>query len=396
MSVAQTVAPPTAELLIARARAMIPHIAACAAQARQARRVSEQIIAQIDEAGLFRILQPARWGGYEMKPETYYDVLIALAEGDMSVGWVYGVLGVHPWLMGLMDERAVRDVWGDDDSVRLCSSLMPVGKAEKVDGGFKLKGHWRFSSGCHYAQWALLGGAVQGSADAPPDIRLFMVPQAEYRIVDAWRVSGLCATGSDDILVDDVFVPEYRTRRMIDNFQCVGAGLAVNRSPLYRIPFGQIFFRGVSSPAIGALQAMLDAFVAYAAKRSGPAGKSTDDPVAQEICAEVTAAIDEMKLVLRRNMAVLWEFGERDEVPPLTLRQQYKFQSATVSHRCAELATRLMRATGAAGIYDEQPFGKALADINAARQHIANQFEMVGRNFGASILGGKPANDMML
>ena len=84
------------------------------------------------------------------------------AEGDMSVGWVYGVLGVHPWLMGLMDERAVRDVWGDDDSVRLCSSLMPVGKAEKVDGGFKLSGHWRFSSGCHYAQWALLGGAVQG------------------------------------------------------------------------------------------------------------------------------------------------------------------------------------------------------------------------------------------
>ena len=103
-----------------------------------------------------------------------------------------------------------------------------------------------------------------------------------------------------------------------------------------------------------------------------------------------------MKLVLRRNMAVLWEFGERGEVPPLPLRRQYKFQSATVSHRCAELATRLMRATGAAGIYDEQPFGKALADINGARQHIANQFEMVGRNFGASILGGKPANDMML
>jgi Acyl-CoA dehydrogenases len=124
MSVAPTIAPPTAELLVARARAMVPHIAASAAEARQARRVSESVIAQIEEAGLFRILQPARWGGYEMKPGTYYDVLTALAEGDMSVGWVYGVLGVHPWLMGLMDERAVQDVWGDDDSVRLCSSLM--------------------------------------------------------------------------------------------------------------------------------------------------------------------------------------------------------------------------------------------------------------------------------
>src|SRR6185312_8263330 len=258
MSVAQTGVQPTAELLVARARALIPHISASAADARQARRVSEPVIAQIEKAGLFRILQPARWGGYEMKPETFYDVLIALAEGDMSVGWIYGVLGVHPWLMGLMDERAVQDVWGDDDSVRLCSSLMPVGKAEKADGGFRLSGHWRFSSGCHYAEWALLGGAVQGGDGAPPDIRLFMVPRAEYRVVDVWRVSGLCATGSDDILVDHVFVPEHRTRRMIDNLQCVGAGQAVNRSPLYRIPFGQIFFRGVSSPAIGALQAMLD------------------------------------------------------------------------------------------------------------------------------------------
>jgi 3-hydroxy-9,10-secoandrosta-1,3,5(10)-triene-9,17-dione monooxygenase len=399
MSVAQTFAPPTADVLIARARALVPQVAACAREAREARRVPERIIGEIADAGLFRILQPAGWGGYEMKPETFYEVLIALAEGDMSVGWVYGVLGVHPWLMGLMDQRAVSDVWGNDDSVRLCSSLMPVGKAQKVDGGFRLSGHWRFSSGCHYAQWALLGGIVQSDgaqAGGPPDVRLFLVPQTEYRVDEVWRVSGLCATGSEDILVDDVFVPDYRTRRMIDNLNCVGPGQAVNTSPLYRIPFGQVFFRGVSSPAIGALQAMLDAFVAYAGKRSGPAGKSVDDPVAQQICAEVTAAIDEMKLVLRRNMSVLWEYGARAEVPPMRLRQQFKFQSASVSHRCAELATRLMRATGAAGIYDEQPFGRTLADINAARQHIANQFEMVGRNWGVSILGGKPANDMML
>jgi 3-hydroxy-9,10-secoandrosta-1,3,5(10)-triene-9,17-dione monooxygenase len=399
MSVAQTFAPPTADVLIARARALVPQVAAYAREAREARRVPESIIAEIAEAGLFRILQPAGWGGYEMKPETFYEVLIALAEGDISVGWVYGVLGVHPWLMGLMDQRAVSDVWGNDDSVRLCSSLMPVGKAQKVDGGFRLSGHWRFSSGCHYAQWALLGGIVQSDgaqAGGPPDVRLFLVPQTEYRVDEVWRVSGLCATGSEDILVDDVFVPDYRTRRMIDNLNCVGPGQAVNTSPLYRIPFGQVFFRGVSSPAIGALQAMLDAFVAYAGKRSGPAGKSVDDPVAQQICAEVTAAIDEMKLVLRRNMSVLWEYGARAEVPPMRLRQQFKFQSASVSHRCAELATRLMRATGAAGIYDEQPFGRTLADINAARQHIANQFEMVGRNWGVSILGGKPANDMML
>ena len=387
---------PSEETLVTRARAMIPTIAGRAGAARRERRVSKETIRDMEEAGFFRILQPARWGGYEMKPQVFYDVLMALAEADMSTGWVYGVLGVHPWLMGLMEDRAVHDVWGDDDTTRLCSSLMPVGRAEPAEGGFRLTGHWRFSSGCDYSKWALLGAAVRTESGQPPDIRLFMVPHKEYEIKDVWFVAGLCATGSQDILVNEVFVPSYRTRRMIDNFKCVGAGQTSNPSPLYKIPFGQIFFRGVSSPSIGALQTMLNAFVAYARQRSGAGGKSTDDPVAQQICAEVVAAIDEMKLVLDRNLNTLWQFAEHGDPPPMDVRQKFKFQSAAVSHQCAELAARLIRATGAAGIYDEQPFGQLLADINAGRQHIANQFEMVGRNWGTAILGGNPRVDMML
>jgi 3-hydroxy-9,10-secoandrosta-1,3,5(10)-triene-9,17-dione monooxygenase len=395
-SKADTAATPDPKQLVARAREMIQQIGARAREARLARRVPEQTISEIEEAGFFRILQPVRWGGYEMEPQVFYDVLIALAEADMSVGWVYGVLGVHPWLMGLMDDRAVREVWGNDNRVRLCSSLMPVGRAEPIDGGFRLRGHWRFASGCHHAQWALLGGAVQSDAAGPPDILLFLVPQSDYRIADSWYVSGLCATGSEDILVDETIVPAHRTRRMEDNLRCVGPGQAINPSPLYKLPFGQIFFRGVSSPSIGALAAMLNSFVAYSRQRSGPAGKAIEDPVAQQICAETTAAIDEMKLILHRNMTGLFEFAQRGEIPPMELRYQFKFQSAATSHRCAELAARLMRATGAAGIYNDHPFGHALADINAGRQHIANQVEMIGRNWGARMLGGKVGNDFML
>ena len=157
---------PTEETLVARARAMIPTIAGRAPAARRERRVPAETILDMEAAGFFRILQPARWGGYEMKPQIFYEVLIALAEADMSTGWVYGVLGVHPWLMGLMEDRAVHDVWGDDDTTRLCSSLMPVGRAEPVEGGFRLTGHWRFSSGCDYAKWALLGAAVRTEPDS--------------------------------------------------------------------------------------------------------------------------------------------------------------------------------------------------------------------------------------
>jgi 3-hydroxy-9,10-secoandrosta-1,3,5(10)-triene-9,17-dione monooxygenase len=167
---------PTAETLVARARAMIPIIAGRAAAARRERRAPAETIRDMEAAGFFRILQPARWGGYEMKPQVFYDVLMALAEGDMSTGWVYGVLGVHPWLMALMDDRAAHDIWADDDTTRLCSSLMPVGRAEPVEGGFRLTGHWRFSSGCDHAKWALLGAAVRTEPGETPDIRIFMVP----------------------------------------------------------------------------------------------------------------------------------------------------------------------------------------------------------------------------
>jgi 3-hydroxy-9,10-secoandrosta-1,3,5(10)-triene-9,17-dione monooxygenase len=382
--------------LVDRSRRMIPELTARRQQTERDRRVSDDVIGKMADAGFFRVLQPVRWGGYEMNPSIFYEIEIALAQGDMSVGWVYGVLGVHPWLMGLMDDRAAHDVWGEDEDVRLCSSLMPVGRATAAEDGFRLSGHWRFSSGCHHAQWAVLGGIVHSQSQGPPDARLFLVPRSDYLIRDAWYVGGLRGTGSDDIVLEDTFVPAYRTRRMAENLDCSGAGQALNTSPLYRIPFGQIFFRGVSSASIGALQSMLDAFVQYAQNRSSTLGKAVDDPVAQQVCGEIASAIDEMTAILHRNMETLSAHAAKGDVPQIALRQRYKLQSATVADRCAQLAARLMRVSGAAGIYDAYPFIGLLADINAGRQHIANQVELIGRNLGAAMLGAKSSPDFML
>src|SRR6516164_11059286 len=122
-------APHPAEL-IARARAMVPALAERSLAQRQARRILPETIAELQEAGFFRVLQPRRWGGYEMDLGTFYEIEMALAEGDMSTGWTYGVSGVHPWFMALLDDRAAQEVWGTDSSRLICSSLMPAGKAK--------------------------------------------------------------------------------------------------------------------------------------------------------------------------------------------------------------------------------------------------------------------------
>jgi len=379
-------APAPAEL-IARARAMIPALAERAIAQKERRGILPATMAEMRAAGLLRVLQPKRWGGYEMDLGTFYDIEIALAEGDMSAGWAFGVLGAVTWFLGLIDDRVAQEVWGDDSDALICSSTMPAGKAVAVDGGFRLSGHWRYASACEHCDWAMLGGMVRADG-APPDWHFFVVPRRDYRTVDNWQVAGLQGTGSIDIVVDDAFVPAYRVQRLQDNFALEGAGQAVNTSNLYRVPFGQIFVRGVSTAAIGALQAMLDAFVRYSRERvSRAGGRSADNPMVQLLCAETAAAVDEMHMTLQRNCGVLHDYARRAETPPLDLRLRYKFQSSSVVERCTLLAARIFKATGAAGLSDELPFGRILADLMAARQHISNQYEFYGGNWGAVMFG---------
>ena len=258
--------------LIRCARSMITTLAARSIKQRNRRGILPETIAELRAAGFFRVLQPKRWGGYELDLNTFYDIEMTLGEGDMSVGWAYGVLGVVTWFLGLIDDRVAQEIWDRDPNTLICSSTMPAGKAVAVDGGFRVKGHWRYASGCEHCDWAMLGGMVQAD-DVPPDWRFFVVPRSDYKTVDNWQVAGLQGTGSIDLILEDVFVPRYRAQRLQDNFVLKGAGQAANTSSLYRLPFGQIFVRGVSTAGLGALQAMLTALLAHGRKPDHASGR---------------------------------------------------------------------------------------------------------------------------
>jgi 3-hydroxy-9,10-secoandrosta-1,3,5(10)-triene-9,17-dione monooxygenase len=209
-------------------------------------------------------------------------------------------------------------------------------------------------------------------------------------------VSGLQATGSWDVSVEDVFVPGYRSQSMLDNFRLNGPGQALNTSSLYRLPFGQIFVRGISTAALGALQGMLNAFLDYGKTRVTRAGgRSAENPFVQLLCAETAAAIDEMTNTLHRNFRNLHAYARRGETPPLEERLRYKFQSTEVTERCTLLAARIFKATGAAGLAEGLPFGGILADVMAGRQHISNQYEHVGSSWGG-VMFGLESKDLML
>jgi len=383
---------PTREELVARARALIPLLRERADEDEANRMVNHDTVRRMNEAGLFRVLQPKRWGGYELGQRAFAEVQMTLAEGDMSVAWIYGVIGLHNLHLGLLDDRAAQDVWGKDTSILIASPYMPGGKATPVDGGFEISGRWAYSSGCDHCDWTFLGGFVNGN---PEDYRAFLLPRADAKIVDTWRTTGLAATGSQDIVVDKAFVPEYRTHKFIDGYNGTNPGRAWNNEPLYRMPFMLVFMRGITSGQIGALQHMVDLFKAYAKDKVFMGSKTAKDPDAQFAIAAAEAGIDEMKKTMFANFEIMSEYAECSEMPPIEMRHMMRFQSASVAERCVKLAEGMLTVSGGGAVYDRSNMGRIYRNMLTGRQHAAAQYRNYGRTFG-DLLFGSEVNDILL
>jgi len=376
--------------LVARAAAMIPALRERADACEKGNRVPDETIRDFQEAGFFKILQPRRWGGYEMDPEAFYAVQMKVAEGCMSSAWVLGVVAVHNWQLALFAPQAQDDVWRDDPTILISSSYMPRAQVTPVEGGYRISGRWGFSSGVDHCQWAFLGGMLNDPETGIPDFVTFLVPRKDFKVLPIWNTIGLGGTGSHDVTVEDAYVPAYRTHRSKDGFAATNPGAKSNPGPLYKLPFGQVFVRAVSSSSIGALQGALDVFLETGAKRkSNNTGLSAaGDPDTQVLIAETQSAIDEMKTVLYRNFGVLNEAARRGEQADLDTRLRFRFQSAQISGRCCELISRMFYLSGADGIYRGNTIARTFCDIHTGRTHVANNPNTVGRNFGNVTLGG--------
>ena len=383
---------PTREELVARARALVPLLRERADRDEANRCVDPDTVQRIREAGLFRVLQAKRWGGYEAGQRTFAEVQMTLAEGDMSVGWIYGVIGVHALHLCLYDDRAAQDVWSQDSSVLIASPYMPGGSAKSVPGGYELSGRWAYSSGSDHCPWTFLGGFVDGR---PEDYRSFLLPRADAKIVDTWYTTGLASTGSQDIVVEKAFVPEHRTHKFIDGFMRKNPGRTVNDGVLFRMPFMLTFMRAITNSQIGALQSLLDLFSEYAKNKMFMGSKTSKDPDAQFAVADARASIDEMKKSMFANFEEMEEYAARDADMPLEIRHRFRFQSSRVAERCVRLAEPLLQVSAGGGVYNRSQMGRIYRNMITARQHAASQFRMYGRIYGDLLLGGQ-VEDMML
>jgi 3-hydroxy-9,10-secoandrosta-1,3,5(10)-triene-9,17-dione monooxygenase len=351
----------------------------------KARDVPKSSIEALRAAGLFRIFQPKRWDGLEADPLLFFDIQNAIAESCASTAWVYGVLSVQPLVLARFDERAQRDVWGDNPDALVCSSFAPMGKAQKAEGGYRLSGRWSFSSGSSHAQWCLIGAKDEGAP--PPGVRLFLVPRGDFVIDDVWDTFGLRGTGSHDLLVEDAFVPAYRS-------QVVPAGTAFNPNAdmpdgeIYRIPWSYLASASIANFTIGVARGALRAFLKMAKTKisslSGAAAK--DDPMLIAAAARLDAEIDQAETTMRRNFEILLDHVRQSK--PLTAEDglRLRLQITSIARRLAAGLDSLMLHVGASGINNASPITRAWLDLMAARVHPGNDPTMPTAMYGAALI----------
>jgi 3-hydroxy-9,10-secoandrosta-1,3,5(10)-triene-9,17-dione monooxygenase len=367
---------------------IVPHLARLkelGPPARRDRQLTVEAMDLIKSSGFMRALLPKRWGGLEATPQEFFAAQIAIAEQDMSTAWVAGVVAVHAYQLALMSEQAQDDVYSAGPNTLISSSYNPAGaRVEACDGGFMLHGSWGWSSGSEHCSWVLLGGVIPGEG-----YRTFLLPRVDYKIEDTWFVFGLQATGSNDIVIEQpVFVPDHRTHKQMDGFNCIHN----QPNPMYNIPWAQIFTRVVSTSAIGALKHAVALFTDNAGASSTDPSKLMGDPDITRRVAETINDIDEVETILFRNFdGMMAAVLDGNEIAMID-RVRYRYQASLVIDKLGVAVDRLFDVAGGRNVFDDAPIQNIWRDLHIARSHVANNPTSFARNLGGMSLGAENAD----
>ncbi len=379
------------EEMLDRARSLAGTLRDRASATERLGRIPPETEKDLHDAGLFRFLQPRRVGGAEFDFVTIVDVADLLARADASVAWNVANLASHHWMLGMFDPRAQDAIWGDNPDTLIASSFVfPAGRAVRGKGGYVISGRWPFSSGVEPSDWNMLAGIVvsEDEADAP-DYRIFLVHRRDYRIIETWDSAGLRGTGSHDVEIEDLFVPEHMTLSIRDVAGGPTPGSVVNSGPLYRLPVFALFPYVLSGVALGNAQSCLEDYVAGSKKRSSTytRAKLGEFQSTQIRIATAGAQIDAARTVMRRNCIDAMDDAVAGRVPDLLERARLRRDGAFTVNLCTEAVTLLFGASGAGGLFMRNAMQRRFRDAHAVNAHIAFSFDAAGADYGRAALG---------
>ncbi len=386
----------TREDLLVRAKEMIPTLRERAEETEALRRIPDQTIRDLVDGGFIRATLPARYGGAELDYRSIMEIIGMISRGCASTGWVLCNLMSCTFKLAFWPAQAQDEIWGESvDTLFTGNLIFPAGRAQRVDGGYVLRGRWPFGSGIEHAAWNFFAGMVADSE--APEFRIFLLPKSDFTILDTWRASGLRGTGSQDAEVEDVFVPEYRTLNAADTREGNSPGSQVNPAPVYRLPLFAMFFTWVGAVELGiaeaAVEDYIDAARIRAASYSGQ--KLSELTTVQVKIAEARALVSAARRFYLDNCDHAMAIARDGGLPSMEERARYRAEGALGAQFCCKAVDLLAAASGGGGIYDRNPLSRAFRDIHAGRAHITQTWEPNATTYGRVALGLESDNPLL-
>ena len=375
---------PTRTELLRSASEIAPTLQAHANWHEQHRRLHDETIEALAQAGIFKLRVPKRYGGYESDNRTLVEVLAELGQGDGSTAWVAWVLVSNTWLVGLFPDAVQDEVFSTPD-VRVSGTLSPTGKAERRDGGFVLNGEWHFHSGSLHSQWSALA-AMSTTEEGIPTPVAALIPTAELEVLDDWDTAGLRGTGSVSSRARGVFVPAERVFSVLSLLAGQSASRRNAEAPIYRSPMIPTIAAAASGTPLGLAKAAMTAFfqrlpgrgIAYTTY-----AKQAEAPITHLQVAEAAMKIDEAEFHAYRAANLVDTKATSGDAWTLEERARVRMDAGMVARLAKEAIDILNTASGGSSIYSSVSIQRIGRDIQAANlqgmMHPNTNLELYGR-----------------
>ena len=381
---------PTEAELLGRARDLGPLLKKNAAQTEADRRVAEENIRVIEDAGLFKIAVPRRYGGYEAPFRTFVQVSGELARACGSTAWAATLINVCAWLTGLYPQQAQDEVFGADAGARVAGVLAPTATSRKAEGGQVITGRWGFASGSLHASWVIVGIPVADETGAVVDQGLALVSREEVTIDDTWYVAGMRGTGSNTIVADQVFVPSHR---ILSVPPAVGGLYPTEHKDerLYHSALVPVLALVLNGPMVGLAQGAFDIVTQALAKGRGIAytfyDKAALAPTVQLQMAEAAQLIDTARLHLLRAADDIDRCAQADDYMDFLTRARVRADVGTIARRSREAVDLLLNVHGASSFAEANPLQRIWRDLEVCTRHAVVGADISKELYGRALLG---------
>ena len=380
--------------LLERTGALLPLLRENAPRTEQDRRVVDENIEALTDAGVFRMTVGRHFGGYESSLETQYEVLAAIASACPSTGWVATILTAMLWNTGMFADEAQDEVFGDP-RVRVASVFAPGGQGRPVDGGVVISGRWPFNTGCLHSQWAILTALVpdESGALAPAS---HLIPYSELTILDDWYATGMAGTGSNTTIAEEVFVPSHRVLPLAAQLSLDFPSVRNHDAPYWRVPAVSFLISQAAGAPVGVAQGALAAFMERLPGRAityTDYASQAEAPITHLQIGEAMMKIHSADAHGRRSIALAAEAPSREFT--IEDRALLRAHAAYATALSCEAVNILYHASGASAIQAGVPIQRYQRDIQALANHAfltdTTSLELLGR-----VVCGLPPNTVFI